>query len=662
MFKTLALCALLAEAPAPSLPPGVAPLPESLENRVEALLDQAEKYRGLEAKETVPSGIVDDPALKKKVIESFQTDLPPERLRPVEVALKAFGLVPESLDLLKFFPDLLTSQVAGFYDPEKHYLALVQRDGKVLSTDLPEETARKAEEAVLVHELTHALQDQHFKLETFASGQPLDDTDVAKVALIEGDATLVMMDFFAEASLASMPGAEEIMDSFLSDPRELLKSTPGVPGAAELASAPAWFQDTLLFSYFEGFKFSLSARRKGGQALLDHAFTQDPPRSSEQILHPEKWHTRRDDPVVLPWPDLSGALPGWTKAVEAQLGELTIRTLLRGALKKDERAVQAAAGWGGDRFAVYQKGSERLLAWVTEWDTEADAREFQSAAKDLGRGWAVQRTGQRVVVIRGQLKRPERAALQAALAAVRAERPANRGIDYAALGIEPRKKQSLEQEFRESPKTQEMLKQFQEQDLGTGEVSEDGRTYTNAALGFSISLPGSQKGWTFNTETGAPGVVVAVTAPELDSSVFVMLIPLGQPFDAATMGPMLEMGLQVPMADYEKIRSGIVEQAGARLWEVEFKARIQGDPVRGMLRIYGQGTDVLVTGVYVTPPERWRRTEKPTREILDSFVLREPVREEEPEAPREGAPPPTSQVMIVGREEALSPAERGAGS
>src|SRR5688572_33165367 len=116
MFRILTpWAALLSDAPA--LTPGVAPLPEALESRVEALLDQAEKYRGLEAKEAVPSGTVDDPALRKKMVESFQADMPPERLRPIEVALKAFGLVPESLDLVKFFPDLLTSQVAGFYDP-----------------------------------------------------------------------------------------------------------------------------------------------------------------------------------------------------------------------------------------------------------------------------------------------------------------------------------------------------------------------------------------------------------------------------------------------------------------------------------------------------------------------------------------------------------------
>jgi hypothetical protein len=442
-LRTLALCALLlapsvapaedARPAAPALPAGVAPLPESLGSRVGELLDEAEKYRGLEAKEPVPSGTVDDPALKKKMVESFQTDLPPETLRPIEAALKAFGLVPESLDLVKFLPELLTSQVAGYYDPDRHYLALVQRDGETLTADLPADAARKAEEAVLVHELTHALQDQHFHLETFATGQPLDDADVAKVALVEGDATLVMMDFFAETSLASLTGVEEAMGSFLDDPRELLEAAPGVPGTAEMAAAPAWLRDTLLFSYFEGFQFCLSARRRGSQALLDYAFTTDPPRSSEQILHPEKWHTKRDDPVVIPWPDLSRTLPGWVKVAEAQLGELGVRTLLRGARKGDERAVQAAAGWGGDRFAVYQKGIERLVVWITEWDTDADAREFQVAARGLGRSWSLERSGRRVAVIRGSLKKPERAALQAELAAVRAERPANRGIDLAVI-------------------------------------------------------------------------------------------------------------------------------------------------------------------------------------------------------------------------------------
>jgi hypothetical protein len=393
-----------------TLPEDVAPLPKEMEGRIAELLKEAETWRGLSAREPVPSGTVDEPVLKRKVVESFREQLPPEVLRPVETGLKAFGLIPESLDLVTFLPELLTSQTAGFYDPERHYLVLVQRPGQPLGAGLPEDAATRADEAVLVHELTHAIQDQHFNLETFSSGRPLDDAEAARAALIEGDATLVMMDFFAQARVEDVSGFQHSPSSMLGDPREMLDAAAGTPGTAELAAAPAWLRDTLLFSYFQGFEFCLSARHAGGQALLDKAFSTDPPRSTEQILHPEKWHTKRDDPVVVAWPDLP--LPGWARVSEGQLGELGVHTLVREIAKqKDDRAIKTAAGWGGDRFVVYEKEGRRLLVWISEWDTDADARELQGALRGLGRDWAVRRSARRVVVTRGEVPKELRAAL-----------------------------------------------------------------------------------------------------------------------------------------------------------------------------------------------------------------------------------------------------------
>jgi hypothetical protein len=409
-FRAAVLGALLL-APAlyaGALPEGVTPLPKEMEGRIAELLKEAETWRGLKALEPVPSGTVDESVLKQKVIESFREELPPEVLRPVETGLKAFGLIPENLDLVTFFPELLTSETAGFYDPKRHYLVLVQRAGQALAAGLPDDAAKRADEAVLVHELTHAIQDQHFNLETFSSGRPLDDAEAAKGALMEGDATLVMMDFFAQARVEDVSGFQGSLSSMLGDPRELM-DTSGVPGTAELAAAPAWFQDTLLFSYFQGFQFCLSARQAGGQALLDKAFSTDPPRSTEQILHPEKWHTKRDDPVAIAWPDLP--LSGWARVSEGQLGELSVRTLLRDVAKqKADRAAEAAAGWGGDHFVVYEKEGRRLLVWITEWDTDADAKELQSALRGL-RDWTVQRSARRVVVTRGEVPKELRAAL-----------------------------------------------------------------------------------------------------------------------------------------------------------------------------------------------------------------------------------------------------------
>jgi len=122
------------------------------------------------------------------------------------------------------------------------------------------------------------------------------------------------------------------------------------------------------------------------------------------------------------------------------MGELGIRSLLHDGHGDWERALQAAEGWGGDRFAVYEKRDgerkgSRLLVWISEWDTELDEQEFQVAAAGLGNGWKVVGTApRRVVTLRGEFTDSQREAILARLAAAPAERPVNREIDLAAIG------------------------------------------------------------------------------------------------------------------------------------------------------------------------------------------------------------------------------------
>ncbi|HYO14245.1 MAG TPA: hypothetical protein VE685_13700 [Thermoanaerobaculia bacterium] len=402
-------------APAHSLPGGMSPLPEDLESRLRTLMRAAEKHRGLQARSPVPSGTIGEAALEKKMTEVLREELPPERLAALEVSLKAFGLLPEEMDFAAYYPRLLTSQVAGFYDPEGRYFALVRREGD----------QGMADETVIVHELTHALQDQHFDLRKLVSGDPLSDGETARVALVEGDATFTMMSYALKTDeLDELTSIGAALRSWMKDSERFVSTMPDLPGGEELAKAPAWVRDSLLFSYFQGFAFCLEVRQRGGQRLLDKAFTTDPPRSSEQILHPEKWLGRRDDPVVLPWPDLSRALPGYRKAAEGELGEASLRTLLRETARAGEKAADAAAGWGGDRFAVYEKDGRRVLLWLTEWDTEADAAEFRAAIEALGDTWRVESLGpKRVQVTRGGLSEDERGAVRGALGAPASRRP-----------------------------------------------------------------------------------------------------------------------------------------------------------------------------------------------------------------------------------------------
>ena len=294
------------DAPAPKLPPGVAPLPAKSAKHLEDLLRTAEKYRGLAALKPVPAGSVSVRALKRHITDSLPGDSSPKELKALEVSLKAFGLIPEALDLRRYLPELLSSQVAGFYDLERKYLAIVELPGGISGKGKEE----GEEDMVLVHELTHALQDQHFDLHRFEDHDLMSDAGAARGALVEGDAMLTMMDASLRMNIEALPGTDAAMSALMRDPETLIAATPDLPGAKEMAAAPAWIRDTLLFSYLQGSVFCLSTRHRGGQALLDHAFKTDPPRSTEQILHPEKWHTRRDDPVGAPVPGPRGGAAG----------------------------------------------------------------------------------------------------------------------------------------------------------------------------------------------------------------------------------------------------------------------------------------------------------------------------------------------------------------
>lgn len=442
---------------APPPAPKLEPLPAALARRMDELVREAERYRGLTLLRRVPWGRVSEAELRREVVADFHEDLPPERLAAVELSLKAFGLIPEAMDLKTFYPELLSSQIAGFYDPRRKVLAVVDRQGGLLgkeaATQFGADAVRKMEDGLLVHELTHAIQDQHFDLDRLSDPDPLSDGGTARLALVEGDASLVMFDELVQTPLEQLPDARNLLGDLLSDAGGDGATSAGMrlPGEKEMAAAPAWFRDSLLFSYSQGAAFCLDVRRKGGQKLLDYAFAVDPPRSSEQILHPEKWFGHRDDPITIVWPDLSRDLPGYLKAAEGQLGEEGIRILLRPHLPDAEKAAAAAAGWGGDHFAVYQRpaapsstgpparAASRLLAWIVDWDTDEAAGRFQAAASRLGPGWTVVRAApRRVTILRGELGEPERMAVLARLAGARAELPANHDIDLARLAARHR--------------------------------------------------------------------------------------------------------------------------------------------------------------------------------------------------------------------------------
>src|SRR5262249_34545678 len=190
---------LPADPPPPGLPPGVHPLSPELAKHMDELVHAAEEYRGLRLLRPVPYGSLDQRALQARMAETGEEGWPTDEIRALEVSLKAFGLIPERANVGKIYRDLLVQQVAAFYDSERKYLAMVDHPGQNGTAALVQvfgaEMARRAQEGIFVHELTHAIDDQHFDIGKTAKGNLLVDGKAAYLGLVEGDATLTMFDY-----------------------------------------------------------------------------------------------------------------------------------------------------------------------------------------------------------------------------------------------------------------------------------------------------------------------------------------------------------------------------------------------------------------------------------------------------------------------------------
>jgi hypothetical protein len=161
----------------------------------------------------------------------------------LEISLKAFGLIPRSMDLSGYASKLMLGQLVGFYVPRRKELALVTGPESLFGAAFVQrqgtERAGSMQQGTLVHELTHAVQDQHFDLAKLTADDPLSDADAARKALVEGDATLIMMADAGGIRPQDLPVIAVAFRTMLEDPTQFLALAPGVPGAADLAVCAA---------------------------------------------------------------------------------------------------------------------------------------------------------------------------------------------------------------------------------------------------------------------------------------------------------------------------------------------------------------------------------------------------------------------------------------
>ena len=323
--------------------------------------ERTARNRGLEYLQDVPVNVISREELAANLLEQIEAEYSREEAADDALELWMLRLIPDrSIDLYQFQLDLLSEQVAGYYNFTENALFVVDDSGGINGSTI----------LTLTHELTHALQDQHYDLEAL---QPEDldaDASTAVLALIEGDAESMT---FAYMNLLTVEQFADVYTDAMSVDTTVLDA------------APAYIADSLYFPYEFGIAFVDALLTEDGEAAVDAALN-DPPRSTEQILHPEKYlAAERDDPVAVDLPDLQAALgSSWSLVVEDTLGEFDLQVMLRenGAGNADA----AAAGWGGSSYALYQSGSgdaaQAVSVMGSVWDTAQDATEFRSALRD----------------------------------------------------------------------------------------------------------------------------------------------------------------------------------------------------------------------------------------------------------------------------------------
>jgi hypothetical protein len=324
--------------------------------------DQVVALRGLPAKQRLEPTILDEAQLRVRIEAQFRAENPPAEIAASQATLVAMGLLPAGMSLADLYVNLLGSQVAGYYDPAVKQVYVVARTGQIGAI----------EKVTFAHEFTHALQDQNFGLKgitTDTVGQG--DRSLAHLALIEGDASLLMTQWL----MGHLDGAG------------IAQIMAGDPAAqAQLDAAPAFIKDALLFPYLQGVTFVSSIWAQGGWAAVDRVYSRLPD-STEQILHLDKYAADEQPvTVLLDAPAIAARLgAGWTATPADTLGEFQIGSWLRargvtgagGGISGDT----AAAGWGGDRYALIDgPDGAYALVLLTTWDTPADATEYATAA------------------------------------------------------------------------------------------------------------------------------------------------------------------------------------------------------------------------------------------------------------------------------------------
>lgn len=377
-----------------------------------------ERIRSLSFREDVTPELLTSAQLAQRVREAFTQDNDRAEFEANQQVLETLGLIAPGTDLWSLIQAANEEQIGGFYDSDEKVMVVEARDASRLGP---------LDRFVLAHEYTHAVTDQHFDLGRLDDLQERRDDDeaFAYLSLVEGDAQLV-----SELYVGSVLTQDEQLE-LLDEVNEISTERFDV--------LPEYLREVYEFPYRRGLEFVRALHRRGGFAAVDGAY-RDPPVSTEQIMHPNRYIAKRDDPVAVTLPDVRARLgDGWRRIDGGGIGELDVLLLADHGAQSIGRtdAQKAAAGWDGGAYIGLRSGKNVVVALQTAWDSESEAREAQALFErwlplryrnvgsvfDAGpssKGWGspdgagiVARRGDRVTLVLG----PDRATVERAFGA-----------------------------------------------------------------------------------------------------------------------------------------------------------------------------------------------------------------------------------------------------
>jgi hypothetical protein len=301
--------------------------------------------------------------IRAYLLQKMKEDKDADKRYADQKTMEKFGLLPKDYPLDQILVKVLTEQIAGLYDPDSQEFFIADW------------TTAADQRSVMSHELTHALQDQHFHIDKWTdAAKPNDDAELARNAVIEGSAMAAMLDY-------ELGGKGSVRDLGEIDPAMMMGDLDASP---ELSKAPKILQDELMFPYVEGITFTQRLLKAGNGWPDFYRVFDKPPASTQQIMHPDLY-LQGVMPARVELPGTKDVISSdWKKLDENNMGEFGLQEILKQFLPKN-RAVTLASTWAGDRYALFEnrKNKRTLLVFRVRLASDASAARFFGAYSEI---------------------------------------------------------------------------------------------------------------------------------------------------------------------------------------------------------------------------------------------------------------------------------------